>query len=219
MQQQINKANSIMGLIRRTYTYLDEQNFKYLFQALVRPYLEYAAAVWSPYKSSDIENIENVQRRATKLIPSLKNMEYADRLRKLQMPTLKYRRHRGDTIETFKIMPGIYDKEVTDGMLELDENTRTRGHEKKLKKMHCKLNICKYSFANRIIDTWNSLPNEVIAAKTVKQFEISLDKHWEVKYDYTANISTQSKPGSHGKTKINMEEIEADIVAEQASVH
>jgi hypothetical protein len=85
--------------------------------------------------------------------------------------------------------------------------------------MHCKLNIRKYSFANRIIDTWNSLPNEVIAAKTVKQFEISLDKHWEVKYDYTANISTQSKPGSHGKTKISMEEIEADIVAEQASVH
>ena len=55
-----------------------------------------------------------------------------------------------------------------------------------------------------------------------KQFEISLDKHWEhqeVKYDYTANISTQSKPGSYGKTKINMEEIEADIVAEQSSVH
>jgi hypothetical protein len=75
---------------------------------------------------------------------------------------------------------------------------------------------------NRIIDTWNSLPNEVITAKTVKQFEISLDKHWEhqeVKYDYTANISTQSKPASHGKTKINMEEIVADIVAEQASVH
>jgi hypothetical protein len=47
--------------------------------------------------------------------------------------------------ETFKIMSGIYDKEVTDGMLELDENTRTRGHEKKLIKMHCKLNIRKFS--------------------------------------------------------------------------
>jgi hypothetical protein len=59
------------------------------------------------------------------------------------MPTLKYRRYRGDMIETFKIPSGIYDKEVTDGMLELDENTRTRGHKKKLKKMHCKLNIHK----------------------------------------------------------------------------
>lgn len=72
IQNQINKANSIMGLIRRTYTYLDEQSFKYLFQALVRPHLEYAAAVWSPYKSGEIEQIENVQRRATKQIPSLK---------------------------------------------------------------------------------------------------------------------------------------------------
>ena len=49
IQNQINKTNSIMGLIRRTYTYLDEQSFKYLFQALVRPHLEYAAAVWRPH--------------------------------------------------------------------------------------------------------------------------------------------------------------------------
>ena len=74
IQNQINKTNSIMGLIRRTYTYLDEQSFKYLFQVLVRPHLEYAAAVWCPYKSGEIEQIENVQRRAMKQIPSLKNM-------------------------------------------------------------------------------------------------------------------------------------------------
>jgi hypothetical protein len=71
-----------MGLIRRTFTYLNEHNFKYLFQALVRPHLEYAAAVWLPYKQHDIDSIENVQRRATKQIPSIKDMEYPDRLRK-----------------------------------------------------------------------------------------------------------------------------------------
>ena len=65
IQNQVNKANSIMELIRRTYTYLDEQSFKYLFQALVRPHIEYAEAVWSPFKVGDIEKIENVQRRAT----------------------------------------------------------------------------------------------------------------------------------------------------------
>jgi hypothetical protein len=56
--------------------YLNEHNFKYLFQALVRPHLEYAAAVWSPYKQYDIDNIENVQRKATKQIPSFKDMDY-----------------------------------------------------------------------------------------------------------------------------------------------
>jgi hypothetical protein len=91
IQQKINKANSIMGLIRRTFTYLNEHNFKYLFQALVRPHLEYAAAVWSPYKQHDIDSMKNVQRRATKQRPSLKDMEYPDRLKKIKMPTLKCR--------------------------------------------------------------------------------------------------------------------------------
>jgi hypothetical protein len=58
IQNQVNKANSMMGLIRRTHTHLDEQSFKYLFQALVRPHIEYAEAVWSPFKVGDIEKIE-----------------------------------------------------------------------------------------------------------------------------------------------------------------
>ena len=186
IQQKINKANSIMGLIRRTFTYLNEHNFRYLFQALVRPHLEYAAAVWSPYKQKDIDNLENVQRRATKQIPSLKNLEYADRLKKLKMPTLKYRRLRGDMIETFKIITGTYDKEVTEGIFDLDPNTRTRGHNMKIKKKFCKSNLRKFNFTNRIVEIWNSLPQSVVNAKDVRQFEILLDKFWEhqdVKFD------------------------------------
>ena len=62
IQQKINKANSIMGLIRRTYTFLDETSFRYLFQALVRPHLEYAEAVWSPFTKKNIDTIEKVQK-------------------------------------------------------------------------------------------------------------------------------------------------------------
>ena len=65
----VNKANSIAGLIRRTFVYLDETMFKLLFKALVRPHLEYASSVWNPHLVKDIDIIENVQRRATKLIP------------------------------------------------------------------------------------------------------------------------------------------------------
>ena len=81
IQQQVNKANSIMGLIRRTYTSLDETSFRYLFQALVRPHLEYAEAVWSPFIKKDINTIEKVQKRATKLIPYVRNMDYTNRLK------------------------------------------------------------------------------------------------------------------------------------------
>ena len=90
------------------YRYMYNMSFKYLFQALVRPHLEYAAAVWSPYKSGEIEQIGNVQRKATKQIPSLKNMEYNQRLRKLNMPTLKYRRARVDMIEVLNFSVQCY---------------------------------------------------------------------------------------------------------------
>jgi hypothetical protein len=57
-----------------------------------------------------------------KQIPSLKDMEYPvpDRLKKLKMPTLKYRRLRGDMIETFEIITGIYDNEVTEDIFDLE---------------------------------------------------------------------------------------------------
>ena len=92
MNEKINKANSIMGIIRRTFTCLDKETFLLLYKALVRPHLEYDNTFWSPYKIKDITAIENVQRRTTKLVPSLTNLEHEDRIRKLKLPTLKYRR-------------------------------------------------------------------------------------------------------------------------------
>jgi hypothetical protein len=59
-------------------------------------------------------------------------------------------------IETFKIINGIYDRDETKGLLDLDQNTRTRGNDKKLKKKYSKLNIWKFSFTNRIVDIWNN---------------------------------------------------------------
>jgi hypothetical protein len=79
--------------------------------------LEYAAAVWSPYTKKNIELIENVQRRATKHVPSLKQLSYTDRLEKLKMSTLRYRSLRGEMIETFKIINEVSDKEVTERFL------------------------------------------------------------------------------------------------------
>ena len=84
-----------------------------------------------------------------------------------------------------------------------------------MKKNYSKINIQKFSFTNRIVDIWNSLPNEVITAKTVNDFEINLDKYWEAqefKYDHTANINLTSKPGSDVKSRSSIVEEEVDIV-------
>ena len=55
--------------------------------------------------------IENVQRRCTRQLPYLKDLSYPERLKKLNLPTLAYKRLRGDMIETYKIIKGLYDKE------------------------------------------------------------------------------------------------------------
>ena len=105
--------------------------FRCLYVALVRPHLEYANQIWAPYLVKDIEAVENVQRRASKLVPALKNLIYEERLHKLGLPTLAYRRARGDMIETYKILGGIYDQDVSQDIFVLQENQRTRGYSRK----------------------------------------------------------------------------------------
>jgi hypothetical protein len=69
--------------------------------AYVRPHHEYANPVWNPYLKKHIDTIENIQRRATKLIPGFSDLSYEDRLRRLKLPSLSYRRSRGDMIEVY----------------------------------------------------------------------------------------------------------------------
>ena len=87
--------------------------FFYCFKCLVRSHIEYANQVWSPYLIKHVTALENVQRRATKLIPGYKELDYKESLKRLIQPTLPYRRHRGDMIEIYKILTGKYDSTVT----------------------------------------------------------------------------------------------------------
>lgn len=100
--KKVQLANNIVGLIRRSFSHLDGEMFVKLFTAFVRPHLEYAQAVWSPHLKKLIDIIENVQIRATKLVDGLGNLEYHERLKRLNMQTLAYRRLRGDIIEIHK---------------------------------------------------------------------------------------------------------------------
>ena len=102
ISNKINKANGSVGLIRRSFIHLDEESFLRLYKALVRPHLEYANPVWAPRFKRQAEVIENVQRRATKLIPGFNDLTYEERIRKLKLPILKYRRLRGDLIKNIK---------------------------------------------------------------------------------------------------------------------
>ena len=105
--QKVNIANRNLGIIFRTFTYLDSVIFLNLYKSLVRPHLEYATQIWSPLHKKDKITIENVQRRATHLVKSVKHLSYPERLKKLGLPTLEYRRQRADVLQVFKILQGI----------------------------------------------------------------------------------------------------------------
>ena len=112
IQEAINRANRILGLIKRTFSYLDKEMFLMLYKGLVRPILEYGNVIWSPHLKRQSSAIEKVQRRATKLLPGLKDYNYEERLKYLKLPSLKARRFRGDIIQCFKIFRGIDDVNV-----------------------------------------------------------------------------------------------------------
>ena len=82
----------MFGLIRRTFQHLDAETFIPLYKTFVRSHMDYAHSVWATYKQKHIEEIEKVQRRATKQIPGMRNLSYPDRLKKLKLHTLSYRR-------------------------------------------------------------------------------------------------------------------------------
>ena len=102
----------IPRLIPRTFRYLDTKSFLVIYKTLVRTHLDYASSVWAPYKIKQayIEKIESVQKRVTKKFLGMKNLSYPERLKKLGLPTLAYRRIRGDMIEVYKIIKGCYDR-------------------------------------------------------------------------------------------------------------
>ena len=105
--EKVNKANSALSLIVRTFDYIEKDSFILLYKSLVRPHVEYGNTIWYPFLRKDIESVEKIQRRATKLIPELKDIIYTERLKKLKLPSLVHRRRCGDMIQTFKIIKGI----------------------------------------------------------------------------------------------------------------
>ena len=191
IHDKINLANKMLGIIRRNFVDLDTNCFLLIYKCMVRSHLEYAGSVWNPYKKGLIKEIESIQKRATKLLRVCKAMSYKDRLIFLQLPTLKCRRLRGDMIEVYKVLNGFYDVKVAP-ILERNLDSRTRGNSFKLKVDRCKYDIRKYSFCNRVVNVWNSLPDHIVSSVSVNIFKNNLDKHWKrdlFYYDFEASLT------------------------------
>ena len=131
--------------------------------------------MWDPHYKKDKGLLEGVQRRSTSQIPSLKELPYTEQLSKLGLPTLRFRRLRGDIIETYKLLAGLYDADV-ENILELAQN-RTTMQGTLIKTKEENWRNWQNCFSLRIFNPWNSLTEEIVTAPTLNTFKNRLDAH------------------------------------------
>ncbi len=171
-------ANSRLGIIRNTFHNVDQSGFKILYIAYVRPLLEYGTPIWSPFLRKHEKAIEQIQRRATKLIQGMKNLTYSERIVKLNLPTLYYRRRRSDMIHVFRILKQ-FDNIDSDSFFTINNGITRKNHIYKLDKPRCSSSQKLHSFSHRIINDWNDLPKEVGEVDSINSFKSLLEKHWK----------------------------------------
>jgi len=195
INNKVNKANSLAGMIRRSFVHLDNDMFRALFTSMVRPHLEYGATVWNPIQRNLITVIENVQRRASKRLPGMGDLTYLERLKLLDLPTLEYRRYRGDMIELYKLFNHHYSESVSErlkvSLKKKAPRQSHRNHQFTIYKDSCQKLVRRSSFKCRVSDQWNNLPAYIVSAPSLNAFKNRLDQFWkrdDIMYDPDVNV-------------------------------
>ncbi|KAF2347248.1 hypothetical protein FHG87_021997 [Trinorchestia longiramus] len=116
--------------------------------------------------------MEKIQRKATKMIPELRNLSYERRLQRLEQ-----RRLRGQLIETFTYRNGL-NNATLEGLFERDGNVRTKNNGQKLLLRNFMTSQAMNFFPVKMAATWNQLPENIVSAGTVNTFKNRLDKFW-----------------------------------------
>lgn len=192
------RANIKLGMIKRSFTSLGANGMLQLYKSIVRPTLEYCNTAWQPKFFKDEDKLEKVQQRASRLIPDMRHLSYPQRLKTLKLPTLEYRRQRADQIQMFKIIHELEDLK-SNVLFDMITDSRTRGHEYKIRKPLCKSKMRQMSFSVRCVNNWNSLPETAVNASSINSFKSQLEKHWKshpLKYNPYQRQSDQVTRGT-----------------------
>ena len=173
----VNKAMATLRSICRLFVNYDKETFHTTYRTYVRPHLEYCVQAWAQYFEKDIRSRENVQRRATKMVNGMKNLSYEEWLKKLKMMSSQERRLCGDLIETYKLITGKVKVDASQ-FFELSYNLGTRGHSLKIVQKRAKLLPRIQFFSQRVVETWNSLHEEIVKAEKTEVLKCRFDQAW-----------------------------------------
>ncbi|PKU40361.1 reverse hypothetical protein [Limosa lapponica baueri] len=165
------KANYILGCMKKSVASRSNEVILPLYSALVRPHLEYCVQLWSP-QHKDMDLLKQVQ--AMKMVRGLEHPSYEDRLRELGLFSLEKRRLQGDLIVVFQYLKGAY-KKAGEGLFTRSCCDRTGSNSFKLEEGRLKLDNRKKFFTVRVARHWKRLPMEAVGASFLEVFKTRLD--------------------------------------------
>ena len=175
-----NRANSILGFIRRNLKH-SNRNFKETaYISLVRSVLDYASTVWDPYLKKDVDNIEGIQRRAARFVMNdySRKSSVTDMMRRLNWRPLAERRREQRLIFFFKIINDLVAVPADSLHIVRNQRTQRNSNTKSVKVITCSTDIYKNSFVPRTIKDWNALPDQLVSVKKAEEFKSALHSHF-----------------------------------------